>query len=52
VNVEGIEDLGRIPFAAELPLAGLPAGRYVLQITVVDRVSKQSASQQTRFEIE
>jgi len=52
VTVEGIEDLGRIPFAAELPLAGLPAGRYVLKITVVDRVSKQSASQQTRFEIE
>lgn len=52
VNVEGIEDLSRIPFAAELSLAGMPAGRYVLQITVVDRVSKQSAMQQTRFEIE
>jgi hypothetical protein len=52
VNVEGIEDLSRIPFAAELSLAGLPAGRYVLQITAVDRVSKQSAMQQTRFEIE
>ncbi|MDQ2920613.1 MAG: VWA domain-containing protein [Acidobacteriota bacterium] len=52
VSVEGVEDLSRIPFAAELPLVGLPAGRYILQITVVDRVSKQSASQQTRFEIE
>jgi VWFA-related protein len=52
VSVEGVEDLSRIPFAAELSLAGLPAGRYVLKITAVDRVSKQSASQQTRFEIE
>jgi hypothetical protein len=52
VSVEGVEDLVRIPFAAELSLGGLPAGRYVLQITAVDRVSKQSASQQTRFEIQ
>jgi hypothetical protein len=52
VSVEGVEDLSRIPYAAELSLAGLPAGRYVLKITAVDRVSKQSASQQTRFEIE
>lgn len=52
VSVDEVEDLSRIPFAAELSLAGLPAGRYVLQITVVDRVSKQSATQQTRFEIQ
>jgi hypothetical protein len=52
VAVEGIEDLSRLPYAAELPLTGLPAGRYVLQITAVDRVSKQSSSQQTRFEIQ
>jgi hypothetical protein len=52
VPVEGIEDLQRLPYAAELPLTGLPAGRYVLQITAVDRVSKQSSSQQARFEIQ
>jgi VWFA-related protein len=52
VSVEGIADLSRLPYAAELPLQGLPAGRYVLQITAVDRVSKQSSSQQTRFEIQ
>ena len=52
VSVEGVDDLVRIPFAAELSLGGLPAGRYVLQVTAVDRVSKQSASQQTRFEIQ
>jgi hypothetical protein len=52
VSVEGVQDLSQIPYAAELSLTGLPAGLYVLQVTAVDRVSKQSASQQTRFEIE
>lgn len=41
-----------IPYAAELSLNGLPAGRYLLRVTVVDRITKQSASQQTRFDIE
>lgn len=45
-------DLDRLPYAADLSLAGLPPGRYLLQVTVIDRVSKTSASQQTRFEIE
>ncbi len=45
-------DLERLPYAADLSLAGLPAGRYLLQVTVIDRVSKTSASQQTRFDIE
>jgi hypothetical protein len=35
-----------------MSLAGLPAGRYLVQVTVVDRVAKRSASQQTHFEIE
>ena len=52
VSTEGISDLGRIPYAAEIPLRGLPAGRYILKVTVVDRVVKRSASQQIRFEIE
>lgn len=52
VSGEEVEDLSRIPFAAELSLTGLPAGRYVLQVTAVDRVSKKSTSQQSRFEIE
>jgi len=52
ISTEGINDLSRIPYAGELPLAGLPAGRYLLKITVIDRISKQSASQETRFEIE
>jgi VWFA-related protein len=45
-------DLDRLPYAADLSLADLPPGRYVLKVNVVDRVSKTSASQQARFEIE
>jgi hypothetical protein len=45
-------DLARIPYAAEVSLEGLPNGRYRLQVTVVDRVAKTSATQQSRFEIE
>ena len=52
ISTEGVADLKRLPYAAELSLAGLPAGRYILQLTAVDRVSKRSASQQTRFEVE
>jgi len=34
VSVEGIEDIyTSIPFAAEISLAGLPAGRYLLRVT-------------------
>lgn len=47
-----VTDPARIPYAAEIPLSGLPAGRYLLQVTVVDRVAKKSATQQSHFEIE
>ncbi|MGH9874904.1 MAG: VWA domain-containing protein [Pyrinomonadaceae bacterium] len=51
ISLDGVPDLTRIPYAAEVSLNGLPVGRYLLQVTVVDRVSKKSASQQSRFEI-
>jgi VWFA-related protein len=51
VSTEGIADLDRIPYAAEIPLADLTSGRYVLVVTVIDRVSKRSTSQQTHFEV-
>jgi VWFA-related protein len=52
VTTEGATDLTRIPYAAEVSLSGLPAGQYVLQVSIVDRVSKKSASQQMRFEVD
>ena len=52
IPTENIADASRILYAAEIPLAGLPAGRYLMQVTIIDRTSKQSSMQQTRFEIE
>ncbi|HEY6233242.1 MAG TPA: VWA domain-containing protein [Pyrinomonadaceae bacterium] len=52
ITLDDIVDFASIPYAAELSLNGIPPGRYLLHVTVVDRVSKQSATQQTRFEIE
>jgi VWFA-related protein len=45
-------DLDRVPYAADLPLADLPPGQYLIRITIIDRVAKASASQQARFDIE
>jgi VWFA-related protein len=52
ISVQDITDLTKIPYAAEISLSGLPAGRYVLQVTVVDRVAKKSATQRSRFDID
>jgi VWFA-related protein len=52
VSTEGIADLSRLPYEAEISLGALPSGRYVLQVSVLDRRAKQSATQRTRFEIE
>ncbi|MDQ3667599.1 MAG: VWA domain-containing protein [Acidobacteriota bacterium] len=51
IATEGV-DLDRLPYAADLSLADLPPGQYVLQVTAVDRVSRTSASQQSRFSIQ
>jgi hypothetical protein len=51
VNVEGVLDLARLPYAAEIPLSELPTGRYQLRVTVIDRVSKQSTARQTHFDV-
>jgi VWFA-related protein len=52
VATEGLKDLARIPYALEIPLEGMRPGRYLLQVSIIDRVAKTSASQLTSFEIE
>ncbi len=52
LSVQEVPDVKRIPYAAEISLDRLPAGRYVLQVTAVDRVLKKSASQLARFQID
>ncbi len=45
-------DFTRLPYMAELSLSTFPPGRYVLQITAIDRAAKTSTSQRTRFAVE
>ncbi len=52
IQSEGFDDAARVPYAAEIPLSGLPAGRYVLQVTAIDRPSKASSAQRYDFTIE
>jgi hypothetical protein len=52
VNTEGVLDLVRLPYAAEIPLSGLKPGRYVLKVALIDRVSKQSTSRETHFDVD
>jgi VWFA-related protein len=51
VSTEGVADPERLPYAAEYPLAELTPGRYLIKITVIDRVAKQSTSRQTHFDV-
>ena len=51
VNTEGVGDLTRLPYAAEVPLSDLLPGRYQLKVTVIDRLAKQSTSRQTHFDV-
>lgn len=51
VNTDGVADLARLPYAAEIPLRELLPGRYMLHVTLIDRVSKQSTSRQTHFDV-
>ena len=51
VSTDGVADLTRLPYAAEVSLSSLMPGQYILHVTVIDRVSKQSISQQTHFEV-
>ncbi len=52
IAVAGIADLTRLPYAAEMELSTLQPGRYVLQVTVIDRIAKTSASQRFSFEVD
>jgi hypothetical protein len=51
VSTEGATDLARLAYAAEIPLGELLPGRYLLNVTLIDRVSKQSTSRQTHFDV-
>ncbi len=51
LEAAGAPDPTRIAFGEDLSLEDLPAGRYLLRVTAVDRLSKKTASQVSRFTI-
>jgi VWFA-related protein len=51
INTEGV-DARRVPYAADVKLDDLRPGAYVLQVTVIDRQGKSSASQKINFQID
>ena len=51
ISTDGVLDLTRLPYAAEIPLTELAPGRYQLHVTIIDRTSKQSVSRQTHFDV-
>lgn len=52
LSTDGVADPTRIPYEDDFALDQLPPGRYVMQVTAIDRVAKTSASQRLSFEIE
>jgi len=52
IQTEGIPDVQRVPYAADVLLDGLKPGAYVLQVTVIDRLAKSSATRKLSFQIE
>jgi hypothetical protein len=41
-----------LPYMAELDLSTFPPGRYVLQVTAIDRAGKTSTARRARFVVE
>jgi VWFA-related protein len=49
IATDGMPDLARLPYGEDLSLGELPTGRYVLQVTAIDRAAKSSATRRTSF---
>ena len=45
------QDPARLPYAAEISLDTLPAGRYELLVMVQDRIAKSNSAQRVSFEV-
>jgi hypothetical protein len=52
IQIDALSDSRRLPYAAEVNLEGLRSGRYLLLVTVIDRVAKASASQRFGFKVD
>lgn len=52
VAIDKQADLRRLPFTAEINLAELQPGAYILELIVEDRTTQKTASQQTAFYVQ
>jgi VWFA-related protein len=52
VPTETVTDQSRLPYWAEIVLDQLAPGRYTLEVTAIDKASKERASQQVSFIVE
>jgi len=52
IQTDGAPDVQRVPYAADVSLGGLQPGAYLLQVTVIDRLAKASATQKLSFQID
>lgn len=52
LSIDALSDVRRLPYAAEVDLTGLQPGRYLLLVTVIDRLAKASASQKFGFQVD
>jgi VWFA-related protein len=52
LKANGEAGLSTLPYMAEMNLSTFPPGRYVLQVTAIDRAGKASTARRARFVIE
>ncbi len=52
ISIDALSDARRLPYAAEVDLTGLHPGRYLLLVTVIDRLAKASTSQKFGFQVD
>jgi len=52
LKTDGISDLSRLPYFAEVNFEGMPIGAYILQVTATDRTTSATATEQISLEIE
>ena len=51
VSTEKLTNFANVTYTGEFPLSSLPPGSYVMQVTVTDKTTSGSASQQLRFTV-
>lgn len=52
VSTEGQADLARIAYGGDFPLGSLASGRYLMQVTMTDRLANTTATQRVSFDVE